>query len=146
MNEFVSWCRHLLVSFLFRALTSLHPPSFHRNDFSTCSTHFSFILVQSPKMFSLRSAHVDFMHAHAHAENLQCTHASFGVSRGRAPRSAIGMYGERKTNARCPCTPQSTGETFGEEISAEACSGKEIAGLLRKMMMMMMMNMMTRKS
>ena len=36
MNEFVSWCRHLLVSFLFHALTSLHPPSFHRNDFSTC--------------------------------------------------------------------------------------------------------------
>ena len=32
----VSWCRHLLVSFLFHALTSLHPPSFHRNDFSTC--------------------------------------------------------------------------------------------------------------
>ena len=80
MNEFVSWCRHLLVSFLFHALTSLHPPSFHRNDFSTCSTHFStcsthfsFILVQSPKMFSLRSAHVDFMHAHAHAENLPRT-------------------------------------------------------------------------
>ena len=37
MNEFVSWCRHLLVPFLFHALTSLHPPSFHRNDFSTCS-------------------------------------------------------------------------------------------------------------
>ena len=38
-------------------------------------------------------------------------------------------------------------ETFGEEISAEACSGKEIAGLLMMMMMMMMMmmNMMTRK-
>ena len=64
--------------------------------------------------------------------------ASFSVSRGRAPRSTIGMYGERKTNARCPCAPQSTVETFGEEISAEACSGKEIAGLLRKMMMMMM--------
>ena len=60
MNEFVSWCRHLLVSFLFHALTSLHSPSFHRNDFSTCSTHFLFIPVQS----------VDFMHAHAHAENL----------------------------------------------------------------------------
>ena len=70
--------------------------------------------------------------------------ASFSVSRGRAPRSTIGMYGERKTNARCPCTPPSTVETFGEEISAEACSGKEIAGLLRKIMMMMM-NMMTRK-
>ena len=75
MNEFVSWCRHLLVSFLFHALTSLHPPSFHRNDFSTCSTHFSFIWVQSPKMFSLRSApaHVDFMHAHA--QNLHDMHA-----------------------------------------------------------------------
>ena len=36
MNEFVSWCRHLLVSLLFHALKSLHPPSFHRNDFSTC--------------------------------------------------------------------------------------------------------------
>ena len=59
MNEFVSWRRHLLVSFLFHALTSLHPPSFHRNDFSTCSTHFSFILVQSPEMFSLRRTHVD---------------------------------------------------------------------------------------
>ena len=27
------------------------------------------------------------------------------------------------------------GETFGEKISAEACSGKEIAGSLKKMMM-----------
>ena len=61
--------------------------------------------------------------------------ASFSVSRGRAPRSTIGMYSERKTNARCPCTPPSTVETFGEEISTEACSGKEIAGLLKKMMM-----------
>ena len=26
-------------------------------------------------------------------------------------------------------------ETFGKKISAEACSGKEIAGLLKKMMM-----------
>ena len=38
-------------------------------------------------------------------------------------------------------------ETFGKKISAEACSGKEIAGLLRKiMMMMMMMNMKIVKS
>ena len=28
--------------------------------------------------------------------------------------------------------------TFGKIISAEVCSGKEISGLLRKMMMMMM--------
>ena len=35
-------------------------------------------------------------------------------------------------------------ETFGQNISAEACSGKEIAGLLKKMMMMMK-NMMTRE-
>ena len=133
MNEFVSWCRHLLVSFLFPALTSLHPPSFHRNDFSTCSTHFSFILVQSPKMFSLRSAHVRRLYARA-------------CARGEPAHVTIGMYGERKTNARCPCTPQSTVETFGEEISAEACSGKEIAGLLRKIIMMMMMMMKIVKS
>ena len=36
MNDFLSWCRHLLVPFLFPDFTSLHPPSFHRNDFSTC--------------------------------------------------------------------------------------------------------------
>ena len=28
---------HLLVSLLFHELTSLHPPSFQRNDFSTCT-------------------------------------------------------------------------------------------------------------
>ena len=73
-----------------------------------------------------------------------CTHTRRSVSAVEEPHDlrSIGMYGERKTNARCPCTPQSTVETFSEEISAEACSGKEIAGLLRKMMMM---NMMTRK-
>ena len=141
MNEFVAWCRHLLVSFLFHALTSLHPPSFHRNDFSTCSfIHFG----AKPRDVFLRRAHVDFMHAHAHAENLHVhALASFSVSRGRA---TIGIYGERRTIAWCPCTPPSTMETFGGKISAEACSGKEIAGLLKKMMMMMMMkNMMTRK-
>ena len=67
MNEFVSWCRHLLVSFRFHALTSLHPPSFYRNDFST---HFSVILGQSPNKNDLRRAHVSFMHAHAHADIL----------------------------------------------------------------------------
>ena len=72
-------------------------------------------------------------HAHAHADN--------------AP---LGGPYARKTIAWCPCTPPSTVERFCEKISAEACSGKEIAGLLKKMMMMMMMmmmkNMMTRKS
>ena len=47
MNEFVSWCRHLLVSFLFHALTSLYPPSFHRNDFPLVPLIFHSFLVQS---------------------------------------------------------------------------------------------------
>ena len=93
------------------------------------------------------------MHAHAHADNLHVHAHVNGVVQcqpWKSPRSTIGMYGERITNAPCPCPPSSTVETFGEEISAEACSGKEIAGLLRKMimmmmMMMMMMNLMTRK-
>ena len=42
MNEFLFWCRHPLVPFLFHGVTSLHPPSFQRNDFSTCSTHYFF--------------------------------------------------------------------------------------------------------
>ena len=40
MNDLLSWCRHLLL-FLFHDATSLHPSSFHRNAFSTCSNHFS---------------------------------------------------------------------------------------------------------
>ena len=37
MNYFLSWCRPLLVAFLFHAVTSLLPPSFYWNDFSTCN-------------------------------------------------------------------------------------------------------------
>ena len=40
MNDFLSWCMHLIVPFHFD-VTSLHPPSFHRNDFSTCDTYFA---------------------------------------------------------------------------------------------------------
>ena len=36
MNEFLFWCRHPLVPLLFHEVTSLHPPSFQRNGFSTC--------------------------------------------------------------------------------------------------------------
>ena len=36
MNEFLFWSRHPLVPLLFHEVTSLHPPSFQRNDFSTC--------------------------------------------------------------------------------------------------------------
>ena len=36
MNEFLFWYRHPLVPLLFHEVTSLHPPSFQRNDFSTC--------------------------------------------------------------------------------------------------------------
>ena len=38
INDFLSLFRHLLVSLHFHELTSLHPPSFQRNDFSTCIT------------------------------------------------------------------------------------------------------------
>ena len=37
MNEFLFWCRHPLVRILFHEVTSLHPRSFQRNDFSICS-------------------------------------------------------------------------------------------------------------
>ena len=47
IKDFLSRSRHLLVPLLFHEVTSLHPPSFQRNDFSTCSTYF-FYLGQSP--------------------------------------------------------------------------------------------------
>ena len=84
-------------------------------------------------MFSLRSAHVDFMHAHAHAENLHVHAHVNGVVQcqpWKSPTIYHRNVRREKTNARCPCTPQSTVETFGEEISAEACSGRR-AGLYR---------------
>ena len=34
MNDFLSWCMHL-VPLPFHDVISLHPPSFHRNNFST---------------------------------------------------------------------------------------------------------------
>ena len=40
INDFLSRYRHVLVPLLFHEVTSLHPPSFQRNDFSTCSTCF----------------------------------------------------------------------------------------------------------
>ena len=46
----------------------------------------------------------------------------------KGPRSTVDVYSKRKTIARCPCTPPLTLEPFGENISAKACSGKEIAG------------------
>ena len=36
INDFLSRYRHLLVPLLFHEVASLHPPSFQRNDFSTC--------------------------------------------------------------------------------------------------------------
>ena len=39
MNDFLSWCMDVLVLFLFHDVTSLLPPSFHRNDISTCAIY-----------------------------------------------------------------------------------------------------------
>ena len=55
MNDFLSWSRHLLVPLLFHEMTSLHPPSFQRNDFSTCSTYF-FIWGKAPINMEYRQA------------------------------------------------------------------------------------------
>ena len=93
-------------------------------------------------------SHVDFTRAHAHAD----TPPIILYARVHARRRSVSareephdLPYERKTIACYPCTPPLTMETFGEKISAEACSGKEIAGLLEEEKMMMM-NMMTRKS
>ena len=68
-----------------------------------------------------------------------CTRACYGVVPVKSP-TIYRRNLRREKNDRLVSVHTS--------ISAEACSGKEIAGLLKKMMMMMMMmkNMMTRKS
>ena len=70
MNDFVSWCRHLLVSFLFYAVTSLHPLHFIEMIFPLVPHifHFGFWGKAPTKMRCSCSAHT-FTHAHAHADN-----------------------------------------------------------------------------
>ena len=46
INDFLSQYRRLLVPLLFHELTSLHPPSFQRNDFSTCTMCLPLFLYQ----------------------------------------------------------------------------------------------------
>ena len=75
MNEFVSWCRHLLVSFLFHALTSLHPPS---NDYSTCSTHFSWA---KPQQKCCACTYL----LSTRMRTRTCVNASCSVCRGKSP-------------------------------------------------------------
>ena len=67
INDFLSRCRHLLVPLLFHEVTSLHPPSFQRNDFSTCklsttilsvsrkSTYFTNVVTASLKGYNNKS-------------------------------------------------------------------------------------------
>ena len=149
MNEFVSWCRHLLVSFLFHALTSLHPPSFYRNDFF--HLFHSFFCASRTYWATRARARSRAGRACANDQSVMW-HGANGVVQpfpSWAPWSTVVMHREPKTIASRPCTPPSTLEMFGEKISASPGSSKEIAGLLRKMMMIMMMMMMmkmTRKS
>ena len=132
-------------------MTSLHPPSFHRNDFCTCSTHLSFGTKPQHKInlcATREHAHIHVPHAHAHADNAPL----------RA-RACVGVY----TRACCgvvQCLPLKNPTIYRRNLrrekndrlvsmhtsvdygnvwsknSAEACSGKEMAGLLKKMMMM----------
>ena len=76
-------------------MTSLHPLSFHRNDFSTCSTHFSSFLAKAPTRCFLCVAHVDFARACARGQRppllrtCNITRAWYG--RGRVPAAHAQM-------------------------------------------------------
>ena len=79
-----------------------------------------------------------------HTQTTLHVHVNGVVQRG-GPRSTIEMYGWNITIARCPCTSSSTAERCGEKISAEACSSKKIAGLLKKIRKMNMMTKIVKK-
>ena len=69
------------------------------------------------------STFIHVTHAHAHADNAPLgpyarvyTRACYGVVQClpmKSPTITVGIYGERKTIAWCPCTPPSTVEKFG---------------------------------
>ena len=140
-------------------MTSLHPPSFHRNDFSTCSTHFFYYGAKHQPFFAPRA--ILYTRACARGQRpararagrplhaRTCTIACYGVVQCLPVKSPTiyrrNLRREKNDRLVSVHTSIDCGEAFGEKISAEACSGKEIAGLLKKMMMMMK-NMMTRKS
>ena len=115
-------------------MTALHPPSFHRNDFSTCSTHYSFWGKQ-------QSLDVDFTHAHAQADNAPFTHAHvYGVVQCLPVKSPTIYRRNLRREKNDRLMSVHTSIDYGNvwcKISARACSGKEIAGLQRKMIMMM---------
>ena len=45
INDFLSRSRHFLVPILFHDVTSLHPPSFQKNDFSTCRNNLPIVVI-----------------------------------------------------------------------------------------------------
>ena len=78
--------------------TSLHPPSFHRNDFSTCSTHFSW----GKSHFSLRARRF-YARAHAYADNAPSSTCVTHVHKWRRSVPAVEEphdlpYGEEKND------------------------------------------------
>ena len=113
---------HLLVPFLFHDLTSLHPPSFHRNDFSLVPLIFLILgqsLINNVPCFvrGASRAHA-YLRTHGQRPFYTCMQmASFCACSRGGPRSAVEMYSWSKMIARCPCTPPSTLETFGEKAA-----------------------------
>ena len=51
-DEFPFWCGHPLVPLLFHEVTSLHPPSFQRNDNSTCNYNVGLCIATGGSVFA----------------------------------------------------------------------------------------------
>ena len=121
----------ITASVMFYASTYLLTPlhvifCFHHPSFFSCIAHAR----AGPTNMNFRRPASRAGHART------CTIGCYGVVQClpvKSPRSTVGIYGERRTIAWCLCTPPSIMETFGEKICVEACSGKEIAGSLKKM-------------
>ena len=148
MNEFLSSCRHLLVSFRFHDLTSLL--HFMEMIFPLVPLIFHFREKPQQKGALRRAecrlcvcalAHTDTTRARP---SISCDHTENGVVHCSSVKNRT-VYPEdvqpwRVTIARHLCTPPLPLEAFSENISASTGSSKEIAGLKKKR------NMMTRKS
>ena len=141
MSDFVSWCRHLLVPFFFMKRHPYIPLHFIEMIFPLIfHSFFRGIFVFAP------CAH-RFMHAD-NAPLLRACNACacYGVVQCLPMKSPTIYRRNLRRSLGVRVHLHRLWRRLVKKISAEACSGKEIAGLLRKIMMILMMNMMTRKS
>ena len=120
---------HLLVSLLFHELTSLHPPSFQGNDFSTCYKKYWIVLKRLANQLHNRDINLS-------ACRLLCYRVDIWDGSCKAKISAFHRELRARVVAECAHTPlhsararEITYRVNGEGPGSEANAGLDYRGL-----------------